>query len=500
MFSKKQYHVNKNPSMKQQQEQQTPASPRESLILQIYLPFLVFLDVMSVTLVIPLLHQYYKDAGMIHTTQREMLNSIYSSCQIVGGLTLGALNDSGILTPWTTLINLSFLGSSISYFLLALSIQTTHHDVVLRNQQSSSLYLLISSRIVVGFVKQTITMTTAIVSQYTTTENRSKYLGRLSVARTLASIVGPSLGAFLYHTIGRSIPVWIASLIFLINFFLAKILLSKHITASSSSYDITIASKHMNTSLKEVREETYPSTTESKNTITNMRYTWRRKVSSLVQNVYTTFQSKSLKSVLLSSLLYTFISSATSYANMTSYYEDMYGIQPYQRGYLSSYQSIWTLFIQTFFVHPLLKKLGGEAIATCIAAGVLTLITLAEIKSNLTLFLLGICPILAFCTSILSLSIRTLVTQVTPKSSFSSVLATLDVLTNAVAVLVPFYRAMLFRFMGCFPRMVENSNTCLKGDPTPFMWLVSSGVHWMFTTITLYFLLIHNQYRNLKEE
>lgn len=456
---------------------QQPTSTEPPVLITTYLPILVFLDVMGVTLVIPLLQQYFKDAGIVHATQREMLNSVYSTSQIIGGLTLGALNDVGYLSPLQTLTYLSFLGSAISYALLAWSIQNT--------PSTSSLYLLIISRILVGFVKQTVTMTTAIVSKWTYSYNRSKSLSRLSVARTLASILGPTFGAFLYQHVGRSIPVWTASFIFLVNFFLAEILLIRSADLLQDHGSMS-NSQHLHPK-NIVQESNQP------------KYTWKSKTSSFMSYLNTFFQSKALSSVILSSLLYHFISSATSYANMTSYYEEKYGIQPYQRGYLSSYQSVWTLIVQTFLVHPLLIQLGGEATAACAAAGLLSLVTFLEMKSSLVFFLLWISPILAISSSLLSLSTRTLVTHVSPTSSLSSILATLDVLTNVVAVMVPIYRALLFRFVGCFPR-IEDSETCLKGDPSPTMWLLSSGVHWMLTTIMMYFLLVHKKSLNIKVE
>ena len=90
-------------------------------------------------------------------------------------------------------------------------------------------------------------------------------------------------------------------------------------------------------------------------------------------------------------------------------------------------------------------------------------------------------------------------THVSSTASLSSTLAALDVLTNAVAVLVPFYRALLFRCLGCFKR-VEDSEICFKGDPAPSMWLLSSGFHWMLTTVILYVLLVRNRTVHKKKE
>ena len=70
---------------------------------------LVMLDMFSVSLVVPLLHQYYKSAGISSASQREMLSSLFSSSQIAGGLILGFLSDLGVLSRRNILF-LSFLG------------------------------------------------------------------------------------------------------------------------------------------------------------------------------------------------------------------------------------------------------------------------------------------------------------------------------------------------------------------------------------------------------
>jgi hypothetical protein len=49
------------------------------------LPILVFIDMFAVALVVPLLFQYYKRAGVTSATQRELLSSLFSGSQIVGG-------------------------------------------------------------------------------------------------------------------------------------------------------------------------------------------------------------------------------------------------------------------------------------------------------------------------------------------------------------------------------------------------------------------------------
>lgn len=127
----------------------------------ISLPILNMLDMLSVSLVVPLLNQYFLDAGVSSASQRELLSSLYSSSQIVGGFLIGGLLDTGSLSRQHCLF-LSFLGSSLSYALIVYG----------------GMRGLIISRIVVGLIKQTSTISTSMISTYSTQKDRSIYMGR----------------------------------------------------------------------------------------------------------------------------------------------------------------------------------------------------------------------------------------------------------------------------------------------------------------------------------
>ncbi|CAN0307900.1 unnamed protein product, partial [Ectocarpus sp. 12 AP-2014] len=113
---------------------------------------LLFVDMLSVALVVPLLSSYFRDLN-ISTEQYGLMSSAYSLSQIVGGLVLGALSDRALSRRSVLLI--SFLGSALSYGTIGLS---------------SSLTMLLVGRVVVGLVKQTMTISTAIVSEHTAKE------------------------------------------------------------------------------------------------------------------------------------------------------------------------------------------------------------------------------------------------------------------------------------------------------------------------------------------
>jgi len=127
----------------------------------ISLPLLVMFDMFSVSLVVPLLFQYYKSAGVNSASQREMLTSLFSASQIIGGLTLGALADTGFF-PRRTVLFISFAGSALSYALIL----------------HGGFSALVCSRVLVGLVKQTMTVTTTMIVRCTTKEDRAKHIGR----------------------------------------------------------------------------------------------------------------------------------------------------------------------------------------------------------------------------------------------------------------------------------------------------------------------------------
>lgn len=126
------------------------------------LPLLVMLDMIGVSLVVPLLHsQYFQMAGITSAVQREWLSSVFSASQIVGGLVIGALSDSQVVSRHTILM-ISFMGSAFAY---AMIIQ-------------GGLAAILISRITVGLVKQTMTVTSSMMAHATHENERSTHVGR----------------------------------------------------------------------------------------------------------------------------------------------------------------------------------------------------------------------------------------------------------------------------------------------------------------------------------
>jgi hypothetical protein len=93
----------------------------------------------------------------------------------------------------------------------------------------------------------------------------------------------------------------------------------------------------------------------------------------------------------------------------------------------------------------------------------------------------------------MKVSLRSLLTRVAPEESIFSVFAALDVLQNASAVTVPFYRTFLFRLLGGSSGTLT---TAMEGDPDPVAWVFSSGLHWVVATAAISYFLLPNGRRH----
>jgi MFS family permease len=412
------------------------------------LPLLVFIDMFAVSLVVPLLFQYYKAAGIQRADQREWLGSLFTTSQIAGGLTMGFLSDAKILTRRTILF-LSFGGSALSYALIVYG----------------GLTALIFSRMIVGLVKQTMTVARTILTKSTSSYNRSVHIGRLTAASTIAWIAGPSVGALLYKYVDTRAPALVACALFCCNLLLAALILKPDEDNDDDSFNDDHGNNNQDSSHN---GETQQGALK------------------IFSNLKQCFTSKQLGSAVLATLLMTWVTKATNYSQLGSFYEEMYGLEPHHRGYISSYQQALQFVVNVWLVTPVMQFTGGERRAICICTAVLTVAVFLESRQSLPLFIFAICPILSLCFAISDLSLQALVTHVAPTHSIFSVLAALDVLQNAVSVGVPFYRTLLFRWL-------PSEHALMQGDPDPVSWIYASTLHWFAAAMIMIPLLLPSQ-------
>mmetsp|Transcript_21047 Transcript_21047/g.21438 ORF Transcript_21047/g.21438 Transcript_21047/m.21438 type:complete len:285 (-) Transcript_21047:22-876(-) len=205
------------------------------------------------------------------------------------------------------------------------------------------------------------------------------------------------------------------------------------------------------------------------------------------ENLKSCYSSESLISVVASQLMFYWMYRATSYSNMGSYYEDMYGVEPHVRGYIQSYQRALEFIIQSSLIRSVLDRVGGERRAVFLSCILLAGATIFEARRNLSIFLLAISPSIALSKSMISVSLRSLLTQLAPADAIFSIFAALDVLQNVFAVSIPFYRTFLFRLL---TNVGAGQTLIVLGDPDPISWVISSSFHWVIAAIGIAYLLL----------
>ncbi|CAM9537308.1 unnamed protein product, partial [Choristocarpus tenellus] len=290
---------------------------------------LVFIDMLSVAIVVPLLSSYFKDLS-ISTELYGLMSSAYSFAQILGGLVLGALSDN-FLSRRSVLL-LSFLGSCLSYGLVGLS---------------SSLSMLLVGRVIVGLVKQTMNISTALISDYTTSVNRSGELSQLTAAATFSFIVGPSLGSFLYQR-NRILPPMLASSLFLLNAVLALLLLPAEAPAVTPEVRTeTGEAVGVVQSVEEKPEKDGPGGGGTITSASSGRGKSKQQLSNFTQNFRLSCKTGgACMRILAAKLLYGFLMRSLSSQNLVGYFEGRFQVESYALGYISSYQAILSLIVQ----------------------------------------------------------------------------------------------------------------------------------------------------------
>lgn len=126
-----------------------------------------------------------------------MIGTFYGVGQIISGPFVGAMSDK---LGRKSIMMVSFVGAGVCYGMMGLA---------------SSLYVLYGCRLVLGIVKQTISMGQAYVSDITTERERTSAMAFLSTSAALGFILGPILGSILAR-IHLRLPFVVAGVVFFV--------------------------------------------------------------------------------------------------------------------------------------------------------------------------------------------------------------------------------------------------------------------------------------------
>jgi MFS transporter, DHA1 family, tetracycline resistance protein len=140
--------------------------------------FIVAVDVLGLTIMIPLLPFYAERMGAT-PTQAGWLIGIYAACQLISGPLLGRLSDH---TGRKRLLLVSQAGTSFGFLVTALA---------------PSLWILFLGRAIAGSTAGNLALAQAYISDVTKPEDRAKSFGIIGIAFGLGFLVGPAISGVL---------------------------------------------------------------------------------------------------------------------------------------------------------------------------------------------------------------------------------------------------------------------------------------------------------------
>lgn len=166
----------------------------------------VFVDVLGLTLVMPLLPFYAEHFGASPLVVG-MLTASFAICQFIAGPVLGRISDRVGRKP--TLLA-SQLGTFLGFLVLG---------------SASSLWMLFLGRMIDGLTAGNLTIAQAYISDVTRPEERTRAFGLIGIAFGAGFLIGPALSGELAGRFGYAFPAFGAAALSLLSVVLTATLL-----------------------------------------------------------------------------------------------------------------------------------------------------------------------------------------------------------------------------------------------------------------------------------
>lgn len=177
--------------------------------------FIVFVDLLGFSLILPLLPYYAESFGATPVIVGLLVAS-YAAAQLIGAPLLGRLSDR---LGRRLVLLISVAGTFLGFILLGLAVPIGRLLAGFASNQSANIYIILVlfiSRILDGLTGGNLTVAQAYIADITDETNRAKSMGMIGAAFGLGFILGPAAGGVLSQW-GYSIPAFAAALISLLN-------------------------------------------------------------------------------------------------------------------------------------------------------------------------------------------------------------------------------------------------------------------------------------------
>ncbi len=191
--------------------------------------FVVFIDLLGFSLILPLLPYYAEKYGATEFVTGLLVAS-YAWMQLIGAPLLGRLSDRYGRRP---ILLASVFGTFVGFLLLGFADPIGSALARTFSAQSANLFvlgILFLSRMIDGLTGGNLSVAQAYISDVTDAQSRSKGLGMIGAAFGLGFIIGPATGGLLSQW-GYAVPAFVASALSFSNLMLIFFWLPESLTA-----------------------------------------------------------------------------------------------------------------------------------------------------------------------------------------------------------------------------------------------------------------------------
>ena len=386
----------------------------------------VLLDLLAVSLVVPLLPARFRELG-VSSKALGLVGSTYSVAQIVGGLALGALSDGALGRKGLLLLN--FVGAGSAYAMVG--------------WPSAPFEVLVLSRVVVGLCKQTMTASTALMTELTEPgAERALWIGRVSSAAQVSWIAGQSLGGYLNSFGDARYPSAVAVGLYAFDFALISLALPAGAAAAAEPRGAKARAESLAARLKR-----------------------------------TVLASRDVAAVCVARLALAFAGRAAAVTRQL-YELERWDLTRGDAAYLGTFKSFVGVLSSWHLAGALTRRFGAPALVRAAAAAFLVaalaeaapaafwrrspavpfaaaaaaalrvdavpVVAKALADPSLLAYALAIFPLSAAASQVSTISLRAMFTEAVPRSDVAAALASLDVLMSSVGVAAPLLGGIAF--------------------------------------------------------
>ena len=391
------------------------------------------------------MQSYFKDAG-ITTKGLGYMSSIYNVAQILGSLFIGGFMSDTCSKQ--SLLLLSFVGSALSYLLLGTTI---------------SLPLLFFSRALVGLVKQTFTIAYSVINEacLNDSEKKSLEMGRLMALTNVCWTVGPSAGGLLYK-LDKRLPCLVACTLFLVNACVTFVFIPRVGIMAAPSPVVAVVSP--------LTEENDTSISGKNSALWAPYFLFRKQFTDLATE-------QGVLTIIFVRILIIFSESAMSSSRLVNFYQNRYGLETSQLGYINTASSIVGTLIQTLLINRIVKAFGGNSSMIIISLSVMCMTEVISFFCPSYLHYAIFCHLPSqIAQSLMSASNRNIFSNVVPHQHYGKAQAVFSMLISCVGIVAPIYGSQIY--------------THLSTDQYHYKGLIH-GFHLAIVTIIISFMIPH---------